>query len=60
MNDDCYFIPGSQISYNLILMARTLITPCEMMVMSLELVILYNQKIFEVERVPPLKWSMVG
>lgn len=60
VNTECYFIPGSQISYNLIVMARTLIMPCKMIVMSPELEILCNQEIANMERAPLPKRSTVG
>lgn len=60
VNTECYFIPGSQISYNLIAMARTLIMPCKMMVDESGIGDSLQSGIANMERAPLPKWSVVG
>ena len=52
-NNECYFVPGSQISCKLISMERTLIMSCKTMLMSPGLAILHNWEISTGEQEPP-------
>ena len=59
-NNECYFVPGSQISCKLISMERTLIMSCKTMLMSPGLAILHNWEISTGEQEPPWKRSAAG